>query len=112
MALLIVNALGNERIADPGDRDESSILLSVTDATGQPVIGLQPADVRVDAMIVAAGGALVNVVRLWPGSLPGFYRVDLVPTGAFTWRAGEYDIAVAVTQGANKGQALASFRVT
>lgn len=112
MARLVVQALGNERIADPGDRDESSVLLSVTDANGEPVTGLTAANVKVDAMIVAPFGALVSVVRLWGGSLPGFYRIDLVPAGTYQWRAGEYDIAVAVTQGANKGQALAAFRVT
>lgn len=111
MARLVVQAIGNERVADPGDRDESSVLLSVTDGNGEPVTGLAATNVRADAMIVAAGGAQVNVVRLWPGTLPGFYRIDLVPTGAYQWKAGEYDVAVSVTRGADKGQALASFRV-
>lgn len=112
MARLIVQALGAERIADPGDRDESSVLLSITDTNGEPVSGIAAANVKAHAMVVGAGGAEVSVVRVWGDSLPGFYRIDLVPYGAYTWKTGEYDIAVSVTQGTNKGQALASFRVT
>lgn len=112
MARLIVQAHGADRLTDPGDRDEASVLLSVTDTNGEPVTGIGNANVRVDAMLVAPFGAIVNIVRVWGSTLPGFYRVDLVPYGTYTWKAGEYDIAVSVTQGTNKGQALASFRVS
>ncbi|MFL5385606.1 MAG: hypothetical protein ACJ8GN_24060 [Longimicrobiaceae bacterium] len=112
MARLIVQAVGNETIADPGDRDAAVILLSVTDANGEPVTGLGTANVRIDAMLVAAYGAEVSILRMSGSTLPGFYAIDLVPYGTYQWKAGEFDIAVAVTQGSNKGQTFATFRVT
>jgi hypothetical protein len=40
--------------------------------------------------------------------LPGFYLVRVVPINTETWKAGVYVFAVAVTRGADKGQALAT----
>ncbi len=108
MARLIVTALSEDTVAAPGNRQANYIIVSVTDANGQPVKGLTAANVKVDAMIVGPGGALVNVTGMTDGRLPGFYHIDVVPIGTETWKRGVYIFAIAVEHGPDHGQALAS----
>jgi hypothetical protein len=85
------------------------LVVSVTDADGGPVTGLAAGDFKVDPMIVGPGGAMVDIVGVTAGTLPGFYRLDLVPIKTQTWKAGVYIFAVAVTHGLrDKGQTLTS----
>lgn len=107
MALLIVNALSEDTIAAPGNRQPNYICVSVTDANGAPVGGLLAANFQVDPMIVGPGGALVNITSVTNGRLAGTYLVHVVPIRRETWKAGVYIFAVAVTHGANHGQNLA-----
>lgn len=106
MALLHVQAASEDTIAAPGNRLNNYILTSVTDANGEPVTGLGSGNFRVDPMIVGPGGALVNIVNVSAGRLPGFYHINVVPINTETWKGGVYVFAVAATRGTDKGQAL------
>ena len=78
----------------------------VTDRRGNPVTGLTAKNFAVDPMIVGPGGALVDITSAVPVRLPGTYIINVVPIRTETWKSGGYVFAVAVTQGANRGQAL------
>ena len=106
MARLIVSALSEDTIAAPGNRNPNYITVSVTDANGVPVTGLGAANFRVDPMIVGPGGALVNIVSVSAGRLPGFYLIQVVPINIETWKSGTYIFCVAVTRSADQGQSL------
>ena len=106
MAILFVVAASEDTIASPGNRQPNYICVSVIDGAGTPVTGLAQKNFAVDPMIVGPGGALVDITSVTAGRLPGFYLVDVVPIRTETWKAGGYIFAVAVTQGANKGQTL------
>ncbi|MEN9905049.1 MAG: hypothetical protein RLZZ555_1614 [Pseudomonadota bacterium] len=108
MSRLIVNALSEDTIAAPGNRQPNYIVVSVTDANGEPVKGLGAANFKVDPVIVGPGGALVNITGVTAGRLPGTYLVNVVPIRTETWKSGGYIFAVAVESGANHGQTLAS----
>ena len=108
--LLIVSALSEDSIAAPGNRQPNYIVVSVTTADGTPLTGLTSANFKVDPMIVAPGGSLVNITDVRSGRLPGFYLIQTVPIRTETWKAGDYLFAVSVIQGMKHGQALA--RVT
>ncbi len=108
MARLITTAFSEDTIAAPGNRQPNYLIVSVTDANGQPVTGLGVSDFQVDPMVVGPGGALVNITSVAAGRLPGFYLIKVVPIGTQTWKAGVYIFAVAVEKGADKGQTLAT----
>ena len=103
---LIVVAESEDTIANPGDRDPCYICVSVSTDDGVPVTGLTKGNFKVDAMIVGPGGALVNIVRVAAGRLPGFYHLDVVPIRRETWKKGWYIWAVAVTKRRYRGQTL------
>lgn len=108
MTRLIVNALSEDTIAAPGNRQPNYIVVSVTNVNGVPVSGLTAANFKVDPVIVGPGGALVNITSVTAGRLPGIYLVNVVPIRTETWKAGGYIFAVAVESGVNRGQTLAS----
>jgi len=108
MARLIVTALSEDTVAAPGNRQPNYIVVSVTDKHGEPVIGLAVANFRVDPMIVAPGGALVDITTIIGGRLAGFYLLEVVPIRTETWKSGVYIFAISVQSGSDKGQALAS----
>lgn len=108
MARLIVTAFSEDTIAAPGNRQPNYLIVSITDANGEPVTGLTAANFRVDPMIVGPGGALVDITTVTGGRLPGYYFVDVTPIRTETWKAGVYIFAVAVVRGIDKGQALAT----
>jgi hypothetical protein len=108
MALLNVAAMSEDTIAAPGNRQPNFVLVSVTNANGEPKTGLAAGNFKVDPMIVGPGGALVNITRAAAARLPGFYHLDVVPIRTETWKAGVYVLAVAVESGRDKGQTLAS----
>ncbi len=103
---LIVVAESEDTIADPGDRDPCYITVSVTEEDGSPVTGLTKANFKVDAMIVGPGGALVNIVQVTAGRLPGFYLLHVVPIRRETWKKGWYIWAIAVARRRQQGQTL------
>jgi hypothetical protein len=108
MARLIVTALSEDTVAAPGNRLSNYIVVSVTDTDGNPVKGLTVENFKVDPMIGAPGGALVNVSSFFEGRLPGFYYLNVVPAHMETWKLGVYIFAVVVERGKDKGQTLAS----
>jgi len=108
MARLNVTAFSEDTIAAPGNRQPNYIVASVSDANGSPVPGLGVSNFRVDPMIVGPGGALVNIVNVYPGRLQGFYHINVLPIKAETWKAGVYIFAIAVERGADHGQTLAT----
>lgn len=108
MAILHVQALSEDAIAAPGNRNPNYIVVSVTDASGVPVTGLAASNFQVDPMVVGPGGALVNITSCTVGRLAGTYLLQVVPIKTETWKAGGYLFAVAVDAGGNHGQALCS----
>lgn len=108
MARLIVTALSEDTIAAPGNREPNYIVVSVTDKHGEPLAGLGTANFQVDPMVVAPGGALVDIITVIPGRLAGFYLIEVVPIRTETWKSGVYIFAISVTSGSDKGQTLAS----
>lgn len=108
MSRLIVSAVSEDTVAAPGNRQPDYIVVSVTDVNGTPTVGLGVPHFKVDAVIVGPGGALVNVTGVAAGRLPGVYLVNVVPIRTETWKSGVYIFAVAVQNGADKGQALST----
>jgi hypothetical protein len=105
-ASLIVSAASEDTVAAPGNREPNYIVVSVTDGNGKPTIGLVANDFKVDAMVVAKGGALVDVEGVTEGRLPGFYIIDILPIRQESWKRGVYIFAVAVESNGDQGQAL------
>ncbi len=108
MARLIVVAFSEDTIAAPGNRQPNYIEVSVTDANGVPTAGLGVNNFKVDPMIVGPGGALVDITGVNAGRLAGFYHINVVPIKKETWKAGVYIFAIAVQNGADRGQTLAT----
>lgn len=108
MPRLIVTAFSEDTIAAPGNRQPNYLVVSVSNTGGAPVKGLNASNFKVDPMIVGPGGALVNIVGVNAGRLPGFYHINVVPIRKETWKKGVYIFAVAVAKGAYKGQTLAT----
>ncbi len=106
--LLQIQADSEDVIAEPGNRKPNYLVLSVSDADGNPVLNLTENNIQVDPMIVGPGGSLVEISRVQPSSrIQGFYFVDLKPIAGQTWKAGTYIFAVVVHMGGKRGQALA-----
>lgn len=105
-ARLIVNAASEDTVANPGNREPNYIAVSVTDESGVPTTGLTATNFKVDAMIVARGGAQVDIKGVTPGVLPGFYLIDVLPIRQESWKRGVYIFAVVVESGGNQGQTL------
>ncbi|HRK81939.1 MAG TPA: hypothetical protein PLZ12_10840 [Saprospiraceae bacterium] len=108
MALLRIEALSEDTVAAPGNRQPSYIVAAVTDACGEPVTGLSASNFKVDPCIVGAGGALVNITSVAPVRIPGTYIINVVPIRTETWKAGVYIFAVAVHSGTGQGLTLCS----
>jgi hypothetical protein len=108
MALLIVQALSEDTIAAPGNRNPNYIVASVTDANGVPITGLAVANFNVQVNVVGPGGAFVSINSITAGSIPGTYNINVIPVSTYTWKAGVYIFAVQVNHGADHGQALCS----
>ncbi len=108
MALLRIDALSEDTIAAPGNREANYIVAAVTDACGVPVTGLNAKNFNVDPCIVGAGGALVNITSVDPVRIPGTYIIRVVPIQRETWKAGVYIFAVAVSSGTSQGLTLCS----
>jgi hypothetical protein len=108
MARLIVIASSEDTVAAPGNRLSNYITISVTDHNGEPVTGLTAENFKVDPMIVAPGGAHVEISTAFAGRLPGFYYVNIAPVHMETWKGGVHIFAIAVQKGADKGQTLAT----
>lgn len=106
MARLILEALSEDTIAAPGNRQPNYIVASVTDSNGVPVTGLGATNFKVDPMIVGPGGALVNIISVSAGRLPGFYHINVEPIRTETWKQGVYLFAIAVDKAPDKGQCL------
>ena len=108
MALLIVQAVAEDTIAAPGNASNSYLVVSVTDSNGAPVSGLAIANFAIGSPIVAPFGSLSHVTSASAGGSSGVYIINIVPVAGQTWKAGTYIWSVAVTRGADHGQALCS----
>jgi hypothetical protein len=91
------------------------IIASITDANGVPVTGIPASGFKVHAPLVAAGGAEIVISTVFEPhggtTLPGYYRVEVVPFGTFKWLKGLYVIAMSVTKGTNKGQTVTTVTI-
>jgi len=114
-------ALDTEAAASPvnaaaGNSVNALLLVSVMDPEGAPVSGLGASNFKVDASIVAPGGALVDITRADENPrAPGFYIIEIVPTTykgtQYTWKAGIYLFAVTVERGGDRGQTIAEMEI-
>ncbi len=111
MARLVVEAEGtggtgaSSGVAKPGNQLPLYLVVSVTRSTGLPVTGLTAANVQVDPIIVAPGGAKVTIDRMIEPH-PGTYLVEIVPIPAGHWQLGRYLFWIALTSGAHHGQTV------
>jgi hypothetical protein len=114
MARLVVEAIGtageagSSGVARAGNSDPLYLTVSVTDQDGVPTGDPATLQFSVDAPIVAAGGAGVDIAQVYGGG--GRYSINLVPTTyqgtQYTWRPGSYVFFIAVVHGADQGQTL------
>jgi hypothetical protein len=108
---MIVEAVGtagtgaSSGVAKPGNQLPLFLVVSVTRSSGAPVTGLSAANVQVEPIIVAPGGALVTTSRIIEPK-PGTYLIEVVPIPAGAWRLGRYLFWLALTSGANQGQTV------
>ncbi len=109
MARLNVEAVAEDTIAAPENKKPCYICVSVTNGHGLPVTGLDGSNILPSSMIVAPGGADIDVadVRAY-GTDSGFYYVDVIPTRDYVWKPGVYIFAIIVVAGADHGQTLTS----
>jgi hypothetical protein len=111
MARLIVEAKGTASegasfgVASPGNQLPLYLVVSVIDSSGVPVTGLTAQNLRVDPIIVAAGGGMVTISNVSERQ-QGAYLVSVVPIPAATWQLGRYIFWLAVTSGADQGQTV------
>lgn len=109
MALpLNVVAHGNRTTAASGNTSSAVILITVTDSTGAPVTGLSSSDITIYTLLVAPFGANLTV-SAFSEPFPAYYFVDVIPISGLTWKPGEFDVGVAVTNGGDHGQTITSF---
>lgn len=108
MAKLFVSALAEDTISAPGNAQRTYIIVGVEDASGNPVEGLTAANFRVGTEIVGPGGSISSIQSVHNGALAGVYHMNILPLAGQTWKAGVYIFSIAVTRGADKGQALCS----
>src|SRR5215210_4596586 len=106
MARLIVEALAEDTVASPGNRQPLYIIASVTAPTGSPTTGLAAANFRIQVEIVGPGGSEVQVGTFFGETRPGVYHIQLLPIRDLTWRQGVYIFSVVVERGTDKGQTL------
>jgi hypothetical protein len=109
MAKLFVSAVGEDTIAAPGNAQRTYVIVSVEDAAGNPVTGMAAANFQLGTEIVGPGGSTSSIQSVSNGKLPGIYLLSVIPLAGQTWKSGVYIFSVAVTHGADKGQALCSF---
>jgi hypothetical protein len=89
--------------------NDSYIVVSVTDANGAAVPGLAMANFAVGSPIVGPGGSTSHINSVAPGgSVPGVYVLRIGPQAGQSWKSGVYIWSVAVTRGADHGQALST----
>ena len=109
MAKLFVNVVGEDTISAPGNAQVTYVIVSVEDSNGNPVTGLTAANFRLGTEIVGPGGSISSISSVVAGSLPGIYRLNIIPLAGQTWKSGVYIHSLAVTRGADKGQNVFSF---
>jgi hypothetical protein len=94
-------------MAEAGDRYPAALVVSVSDETGKPVVGLAATSFNVQAVIVAPGGTGVGLAGV-TSRADGVYTLDIVPDPtAGDWGRGQYLLAVTVVRGFDHGQCLA-----
>jgi hypothetical protein len=123
MARLIVEAIGTGAtgaalgdpsvdIAMPGNSRPLAIVVSVTDSDGAPVTTLAAPNFTVGQKLVAPYGADVELAPAYGvlGGYDGYYWLRVVPVSylgtQYSWMAGRYVFAVAITAGADQGQTM------
>jgi len=108
MTLLRVEALSEDSLAAPGNRNVNYIALSVTDNTGGAINGLNIVNVQVAPILIGPTSGPVTVIGVLAAPLGGFHLVEIVPHGTETWKAGTYIFGVTVNFNGARGQALCS----
>ena len=118
MGRLVIEARGTaaegpvvQGVAAVGNSAPLKFIVSVTDADGVPVNGLAAADFSIHAILVGAGGSLVEIASAGGGQ-HGDYRLDFVPVTyqgtQYTWAFGRYIFVLAVTHGVDQGPTVCS----
>lgn len=109
MARLIVKAIAEDTIANPGNANSSYITVSVTNTSGTAVTGLTMANFALGSPVVGPGGSNSHITSVAPGgAVTGVYTLRIAPLAGQTWKSGVYIWSVRVTSGVNVGQTLCS----
>jgi len=121
MARVIVKAIANPWNAESGSRTGAAVVVSVTNARGEPVKGLGQSDFHLRRSPSVDPGNLreVQITTFWEylqqlpaAGLPGFYLMVVHPSGTDVWNPGLHILQVVVLKGtALKGQTLVSINV-
>ena len=106
MARLNVEAIAEDTVAAPGNRQPLYIIASVTAANGSPTTGLATANFRIQAEIVGPYGSEVQIGTWFGEPRPGVYHIELLPIDDLTWKQGVYIFSVVVQKGTDRGQTL------
>jgi hypothetical protein len=119
MARLIIEAratgaegpLAQAAVAAVGNSCPLYVVVSVSDTDGLAVAGLTAANFTISAIIVAAGGAEVEITSVADFE-QGDYEIDVVPVididlgTRASWTLGRYIFFLVVTHGGDRGQTL------
>jgi hypothetical protein len=109
---LIVEAVSEDTIAAPGNKLDNYVLISVTDACGNPLTHLNASNFKIDPMVVGPGGALVDITSVTHSSrIDGFYFMDVKPINNYSWKAGVYVFAIAVKDKHRRGQTITKVKM-
>ena len=111
MARLIVEALSEDALASPENREPAHIITSVTATNGTPITGLTATNFRIQAVLVAPFGAEVQIGSWFIAPHPGIYGIELIPVREWVWKEGVYTLYVVVKRGTDQGQTLTQLLV-
>ena len=103
---LYLAAVADERLADHGDREEASIVVTVNSEDGAQE-GLLKGNFLVETQIGSVG---VAVTRL-ASTGHGVYVLDIVPRGTNTWLKGRYVLSVYVSCPTGSGSTVTGLLV-
>jgi YVTN family beta-propeller protein len=112
-AMYATNSLSNTvtvlSTLDHGELDLAASADNTTvtdDEDGQPLVGLTLNNFKVATMVSPDDGEPIQITSVAAGTLPGFYRINIVPSGNATWKSGDYIFSIVATNEQAKGQNL------
>lgn len=107
---LTLTAVGHERLANAGNKEEASLVVAVYNVAG-PVRGLLGGNFSLDSVVVPAGGSSAKKAATTEVA-SGVYRIDVVPeASAGAWLKGTYVIAISLTSPNGSGTTVTQLEI-